>query len=71
MICKLQFKLFPLISGRQYKLLLINSGLIYRYSSKLIIENNVECEMAVLKRLKEFYKLIERDENNEKAKIKL
>ena len=28
--------------SKKYKLLLINSGLIYRYSSKLIIENNLQ-----------------------------
>ena len=26
--------------SKKYKLLLINSGLLYRYASKLIIENN-------------------------------
>ena len=36
--------------SKKYKLLLINSGLIYRYSSKLIIENNLQNFIPFLKK---------------------
>jgi len=36
--------------SKKYKLLLINSGLLYRYASKLIIENNPKNLIIFLKK---------------------
>ena len=36
--------------AKKYKLLLINSGLLYRYASKLIIENDPENTINFLKK---------------------
>tara|TARA_B100001027_G_scaffold215636_1_gene190010 strand:- start:1149 stop:1781 length:633 start_codon:yes stop_codon:yes gene_type:complete len=36
--------------SRKYKLLLVNSGLLYRYASKLIIENNPKKKIPFLKK---------------------
>ena len=36
--------------SKKYKLLLINSGLLYRYASKLLIENNPKQTISFLKK---------------------
>ena len=36
--------------SKKYKLLLINSGLLYRYASKLLIENNPKQKISFLKK---------------------
>ena len=36
--------------SKKYKLLLINSGLLYRYASKLIIDHNPKNQIQFLKR---------------------
>ena len=41
--------------SKKYDLLLINSGLLYRYASKLIIENNPKNEVNFLKKNLKIY----------------